>query len=133
LLLFLNVPLVGLWTRILAVPYRVLVPIIFVFIIIGCFAVDGSTYGIFVTVIFGVVGWIFRRLEIPLTPLILTFILGPMMEIALRQSLQLSQGELSIFVTRPIALVFLAIAVLVLLVSAFGSIRKIVFNERKSR
>lgn len=120
LLLLLNVPLVGVWTRILAVPYPILTALIFAFIIIGSFAVNSSTFDIYVMIIFGVVGWIFRRLEIPLAPLVLTLILGPMLELALRQSLQLSQGEYSIFLNRPITLVLLLVAVLVLVLAAVG-------------
>lgn len=120
LLLILNVPLVGLWTRLLAVPYAILSALIFAFIIVGAFAVSASTFNIYVMILFGVVGWIFRRLEIPLAPLVLTLILGPMLEVAMRQSLQMSQGDFSIFVNRPIALVLLIVAVLVLVLASAG-------------
>lgn len=120
LLLILNVPLVGLWTRLLAVPYAILSALIFAFIIIGAFAVSASTFNIFIMIAFGIVGWLFRRLEIPLAPLVLTLILGPMLEVAMRQSLQMSQGDFTIFLTRPISLVLIIVAALVLAMAGLG-------------
>ncbi|MGB3414800.1 MAG: tripartite tricarboxylate transporter permease [Microbacteriaceae bacterium] len=120
LLLILNVPLVGMWTRVLAIPYPVLVSIIFAFIIIGSYAVNTSTFDLFVMIIFGFVGLVFRWLEIPLAPLVLTLILGPLMELSLRQSMQMSGGDLGIFIERPIALTFLCLVVVVLVGSTIG-------------
>ncbi|WP_028658520.1 tripartite tricarboxylate transporter permease [Nocardioides insulae] len=121
LLLLLNVPLVGLWTRILAIPYSVLRAVIFAFIVIGSYAVSNSVIDIYVMVFFGLVGFVFRQVGLPLAPLVLTLILGPFIEGALRESLQISQGSFAIFIDRPLSLVFLLVAVLILAASLFGS------------
>lgn len=121
LLLVLNVPLVSLWTRILAIPYSVLRAIIFAFIVIGSYAVNNSVIDVYIMVFFGVVGFVFRQVQIPLAPLVLTLILGPFIEGALRESLQISQGDFGVFVDRPLSLAFLVIAVGILAASALGS------------
>ncbi|GAB3440978.1 tripartite tricarboxylate transporter permease [Actinophytocola sediminis] len=121
LLLVLNVPLVGLWTRILAIPYPVLRAVIFAFIVVGSYAVSNSIIDIYVMVFFGVVGFVFRRVGLPLAPLVLTLILGPFLESALRESLQLSHGSFAIFVDRPLSLVFLVIAAAILVVSVLSA------------
>jgi putative tricarboxylic transport membrane protein len=121
LLLVLNVPLVGLWTRILAIPYSVLRAVIFAFIIIGSYAVNSSVIDIYVMVFFGIVGFVFRQVGLPVAPLVLTLILGPFLERALRESLQLSGGSFAIFFDRPLSLVFLIVAAAILLVSVFSA------------
>lgn len=120
MLVILNVPLVGLWTRVLAIPFPVLSSLIFVFIIIGAFAVNRSVVDLFLMIGFGVVGLIFRRTGLPLAPLVLTLVLGPLLESALRQSLQISNGDFAIFAERPIALVLLIVAVAIVALSAIG-------------
>jgi putative tricarboxylic transport membrane protein len=125
LLLILNVPLVSVWTRILAIPYSVLRAVIFAFIVIGSYAVSNSVIDIYIMVAFGVIGFVFRQVGLPLAPLVLTLILGPFLESALRSSLQLSRGSFSIFVDRPLSLVFLVIAAVILLASVFsGSLKR---------
>jgi putative tricarboxylic transport membrane protein len=121
LLLLLNVPLVGLWTRILAIPYSVLRAVIFAFIVIGSYAVSNSVIDIYVMVFFGLLGFVFRQVGLPLAPLVLTLILAPFIESALRESLQISQGSFAVFVERPLSLVFLLLAVGVLLASVLGA------------
>lgn len=121
LLLVLNVPLVSLWTRILAIPYSVLRGVIFAFIVIGSYAVSNSVIDIYVMVFFGLLGFVFRQVGLPLAPLVLTLILGPFLEGALRESLQLSQGSFSIFVDRPISLAFLLLATAILAASVVGA------------
>lgn len=121
LLLILNVPLVGLWTRILAIPYTVLRAVIFAFIVIGSYAVSNSVIDIYVMVCFGLLGFLFRQVGLPLAPLVLTLILGPFLESALRESLQLSQGSFGIFVDRPLSLTFLILAAGILLASVLGA------------
>ncbi|MFE6508196.1 tripartite tricarboxylate transporter permease [Nocardioides sp. NPDC057767] len=120
-LLVLNVPMVGLWTRILAIPYSVLRAVIFAFIVIGSYAVNNSVIDIYVMVFFGIVGFVFRQVHLPLAPLVLTLILGPFIESALRESLQISQGDFGIFVDRPLSLVFLLVAFAVLAASVFSA------------
>lgn len=121
LLLVLNVPLVGMWTRILAIPYSVLRAVIFAFIVIGSYAVNNSVIDIYVMVFFGLVGFAFRQVNLPLAPLVLTLILGPFIESALRESLQISQGSFTIFVDRPLSLVFLILAVGIFAASVFSA------------
>lgn len=121
ILLILNVPLVGLWTRILAVPYSVLCAILFAFLVIGSYAVSSSILDVLIMIFFGVVGLVMRRLSVPLEPLVLTMILGPLLEGALRQSLQISQGSFAIFFERPIALVFLILAAGIIAASISGT------------
>jgi putative tricarboxylic transport membrane protein len=118
ILLVLNLPLIGLWTMILRVPYSILFVAILIFTAVGAYSVTGTAFGVGVMVLFGAVGYVLRKLDFPLAPVMLTFILGPMMERALRASLQLSQGDLSIMWGSPIAKVLLAMAALVLLSSA---------------
>ncbi|MFJ6280757.1 MULTISPECIES: tripartite tricarboxylate transporter permease [Arthrobacter] len=126
ILLILNVPLVGLWTRVLAIPHEVLVALIFAFLIIGSYSVSNSVIDVFIMIAFGIVGLIFRRLSIPLAPLVLAVVLGPFLESALRQSLQLSQGSFDIFFTRPITLTLLITAALIFIgsIAASGLKRK---------
>jgi putative tricarboxylic transport membrane protein len=121
ILLILNVPLVGLWTRILSVPYSVLSAVLFAFLVIGSYAVNNSIYDVLIMIFFGVVGLIMRRLSVPLEPLVLTMILGPLLEGALRQSLQVSQGSFTIFFERPIALTFLLLAAGIIIASITGA------------
>lgn len=121
ILVVLNVPLVGLWTRVLAIPHEILVALIFAFLIIGSYSVNNSVIDVFIMIFFGVVGLMFRRLGIPLAPLVLAVVLGPFLESAMRQSLQLSQGDFSIFFTRPITLTLLVVAAVVLVGSTAAS------------
>jgi putative tricarboxylic transport membrane protein len=123
MLVILNVPLVGLWTRVLAIPFPVLSSLIFVFITVGAFAVNRSVIDLFLMIGFGIVGLVFRRTGLPVAPLVLTLVLGPLLESALRQSLQISNGDFTIFATRPIALVLLIVAVAIVALSAFGGRR----------
>ncbi|MER6007062.1 tripartite tricarboxylate transporter permease [Nonomuraea angiospora] len=110
ILLVLNVPLVRLWTSILRIPYPVLTALILTFMVVGAYTINFSVFDVFVMVAFGLLGLVLRRLDIPLAPLVLTLVLGPLMERSLRESLELSQGDLTVFLTRPICVVLLVIA-----------------------
>ena len=101
-LLFLNVPLVRHWLSVFKIPYRVLFPAILFFCCIGTFSVNNNIEDIYITAFFGVLGYIFMRLDLDPAPLMLGFILGPMLEENLRRALRLSHGSFSVFVTRPI-------------------------------
>jgi len=114
ILLILNLPLVGLWAKLLEIKYQYLYPGILLFCILGAYSLNQSVFDVGVMVGFGVLGYIFRKLDWPLAPTVLALILGPMMERALRTSLEMSGGDLSILVTRPIPAVLLIIAVIVL-------------------
>jgi putative tricarboxylic transport membrane protein len=103
LLLVLNLPLIGLWVRILRIPYPVLFPLILLFCVIGTFGPSNNLFDVFLLILFGIMGYFFRRLEYDIAPLILAFVLGPMMELNLRQSLIISNGSFAIFFQRPIS------------------------------
>jgi putative tricarboxylic transport membrane protein len=124
MLVVLNLPMIGIWVKLLQVPYRLLYPAILLFCCIGVYSIQNNVFDVFMTVGFGVLGWIFVKLECEPAPLLLGFILGPMMEENLRRALLLSRGDPSVFVTRPISGVMLAIAVILLLIVVTPSIRK---------
>ena len=119
MLLVLNLPLIGLWVKLLKVPYRILFPLILFFCIIGSYSINNSTFDVLVMLIFGIIGYLFRKFEYEPAPLVMAFILGPMLENSLRQSLLISGGSLLIFFTRPISASCLIIALLLLLSSIF--------------
>jgi TctA family transporter len=123
ILVLLNLPLVGIWVRLLSVPYRLLYPAILLFCCIGLYSVNNNTFDIGLTALCGLLGYIFYKLECEPAPLILGFILGPMMEENLRRAMLLSRGDASVFFTRPLSLAFLIMAVAMLIVVALPSIR----------
>jgi putative tricarboxylic transport membrane protein len=118
MLLILNLPLVGLWASLLRVPYRILMPLIITISAVGVFATDNNLFDMWVMFAFGLVGYLMRKLEFPAAPAVLGLVLGPMVERSLRQSLTISHGDLSIFITRPISAVLIAIALLSLMLPA---------------
>ena len=124
MLLILNLPLIGLWVKLLKVPYRILFPFILFFSIIGSYSIDNSVFDIFVMLLFGTMGYVLKKFQYEFSPLVLAFILGPMLENSLRQSLLVTGGSFSIFFTRPISASCLVIAVLLLLSSIFLRKRK---------
>ena len=124
MLLILNLPLIGIWVKVLKVPYGILCSIILGFLILGSYSVSNNAFDILVMTIFGVIGYVLRKLEFPLAPVVLTLILGPMMERSLKQSLEISQGSFLIFLKSPIAVVFLALTALVLVLPSLKSFRR---------
>ncbi len=124
ILLILNLPLVGIWVRMLKIPYGLLFGIILAFMVVGAYGVSNSAFDIGIMAAFGVIGYVLRKLEFPLTPIVLTLVLGPMMERSLRSSLEMSRGSFHIFVESPIAMTLLAIAALFLIAPAFRSLRR---------
>jgi putative tricarboxylic transport membrane protein len=115
ILLVLNLPLVGLWAKILEIRYQYLYPGILLFCVLGAYSLNQSVFDIGVMIVFGVLGYIFRKLDWPLAPTVLALILGPMMERALRTSLEMSAGDITILFTRPISAFLLIVAAAVLL------------------
>jgi len=111
MLLVLNMPLIGIWVQVLKLPYRILFPLILMFCIVGVFASGNAVFDVFVMVVFGVLGYLMRKFGYEPAPLVLAFVLGPMLENNLRKSLILSQGDFQIFVARPISAVCLLLAV----------------------
>ena len=124
MLVILNLPLIGIWVKLLQVPYRLLYPAILLFCCIGVYSIQNNVWDVYMTAMFGVLGWIFVKLECEPAPLLLGFILGPMMEENLRRALLLSRGDPTVFATRPISAVMLGIAIVLLLIIVAPSIRK---------
>ncbi|OGP72196.1 MAG: transporter [Deltaproteobacteria bacterium RBG_13_60_28] len=114
LLLILNLPLIGLWVKVLKVPYPVLFPLILLFCLIGAYSLNNSITGVIIMNIFGLIGYFFRKFRYEAAPLVLALVLGPMMENSLRQSLLMSGGSPFIFLNRPISSVILIAAFLLL-------------------
>jgi putative tricarboxylic transport membrane protein len=131
ILLILNLPLVGWWAKLLKIPYNILVVFILVFCIIGAYSLNNSVFDIGVMMFCGMLGYIFKKLDFPLAPAILTLILGPLMERSLRESLSLSQGDYSTFVTRPISLFFLIVTAIIFLTSAWQALPSAIREESK--
>jgi TctA family transporter len=124
MLVVLNLPLIGLWVSLLRVPYRLLFPAIVVFSVIGVYSVNNSAFEVYLAAVFGVVGFAWLKLGLSPAPMLLGFVLGPMMEENLRRALVVSRGDPSVFVTRPISLGFLAATALILVVVAAPAVRR---------
>ncbi|MDR3043863.1 MAG: tripartite tricarboxylate transporter permease [Desulfovibrio sp.] len=109
--LVLNLPLVGMWARIALIPFPVLGPLILVFAVLGAYSIRFMLFDVWVTLIFGVVGYLMRKLKFPMAPLVLASVLAQMLETSLSQSLLMSRGSWSVFFTRPIACVFMVLSI----------------------
>jgi putative tricarboxylic transport membrane protein len=118
MLLILNLPLIGMWASMLRIPYKILMPLIVTLSAVGVFATDNNVFDVWVMLAFGIIGYLMRKLEFPAAPAVLGLVLGPLVERSLRQSLTISHGDLSIFVTRPISAVLIALALLSLFAPA---------------
>jgi putative tricarboxylic transport membrane protein len=116
MLLVLNLPLVGLFVNLLRIPYPVLYPLVLVFAVLGVYAVNGSVVDVWIMAATGVGGYLLRKLGFELAPVVLGLVLGPMLEMSLRQSLALSSGSYAVFLQRPIAATLLAVAAALILV-----------------
>jgi TctA family transporter len=124
MLVVLNLPLIGLWVKLLKVPYRILFPAILVFCTIGVYSLNYNTFDIFTTAIFGIIGYVWSKLKCEGAPLLLGLVLGPMMEENFRRALLLSRGDFTTFVTRPLSASLLAVAVFLVILVALPAIRK---------
>jgi putative tricarboxylic transport membrane protein len=113
MLLVLNLPLIPLWVRVLKIPYRILFPLIVLFCLIGAYSLKNGIFEVVVMIIFGIVGYLFRKFNYDGAPLLLALVLGPLFEINLRQSLLLSEGSFLIFFSRPISAVAVSIAIII--------------------
>jgi putative tricarboxylic transport membrane protein len=128
MLLILNLPLIGLWTQVLKVPYKILFPLILLFCLIGVYSISNAIFDIYVMLAFGVLGYLMRKFGYEPAPLVLAFVLGPMMENNLRKSLILSSGDFAIFVERPISVACLVLAAILL-----GSALLPILRARRAR
>lgn len=123
-LIILNLPMIGIWVRMILVPYPLLFPAILAFCCIGVFSLNNSDFDVYLIAISGVLGYVFSKLKCEPAPLLLGFILGPLMEEYLRRALVLSRGDASVFFTRPISATMLALSVVALVVVLAPAIRK---------
>ena len=123
MLVILNLPLIGLWIQLLKVPYRLLYPAILAFCCIGVYSINNTTFDVYMTVVFGALGYLFYKLRCEPAPLILGFILGPMMEENLRRAMLLSRGDPTTFVTRPLSLGLLLAALALLGIATLPAIK----------
>ena len=132
LLVVLNLPLIGMWVKLLTVPYRLLYPAILIFCCIGVYSISNAWMDVLLAALFGFIGYVFSKLDCEAAPLLLGFVLGPMMEENLRRALLLSRGDATIFFTRPISLVLLILSaalIVIVLTPAIRSKREEAFVE----
>jgi TctA family transporter len=123
MLVVINLPLIGMWVQLLKVPYRILNLAILLFCAIGVYTVNNSAFEIMLTALFGVLGYVFIKLECEPAPMLLGFILGPLMEENLRRAMRIASGDPMIFIQRPISLGLLIATVLLLIIVALPAIR----------
>jgi TctA family transporter len=123
MLVVLNLPMIGLWVKLLQVPYRLLFPAIMAFSAIGIYSVNNSSFEIYLTALFGIFGFVLMKLGFPPAPMLLGYVLGPMMEENLRRSMLQSGGDPTVFVTRPISAAFIVATVLILVVMVMPAVR----------
>ena len=132
MLIILNLPLIGIWIKLLTVPYRFLFPAITLFCCIGVYTLNNNTFDVFLTALFAAIGYLFFKLGCESAPLLLGFILGPMMEENLRRALLLSRGDWTTFVTRPLSsglLIAAALMLVVVMLPAIKSKREETFQD----
>ena len=118
MLVILNLPVIGLWVRLLSIPYRILFPIILLFCLVGVYGVNSNPWEVMIMIVFGIVGYLMRKFKYEPAPFVFAFVLGRLMEEALRQSLFLSKGSFAIFFTRPISCILIVIGILLFSVPA---------------
>ncbi|GGG22119.1 hypothetical protein GCM10010964_07860 [Caldovatus sediminis] len=124
MLLIINLPMIGMWVRLLQVPYRYLYPSILIFCSIGVYSINNNVFDVYLTVLFAIAGYLFAKLRMEPAPLLIGFVLGPMMEEHLRRAMLLSRGDPMVFVERPISGTLLAIAAIALGLMALPNLRK---------
>lgn len=132
MLIILNLPMIGIWVKLLSVPYRLLYPAILLCCTIGAYSTNNDMFDVWVALVFGILGWVFAKLGCEPAPLLLGYILGPMLEENLRRALVLSRGEFTVFITRPISLTMLLIAaglLALILAPTIRQKREVVFAE----
>jgi len=131
MLLVLNLPMIPLWVQVLKIPGRILYPLILLFCVIGAYGINNSVFDVYVMIVFGMAGYLFRKFGYEGAPLILAFVLGPLFEVNLRRSLLMSGGSFAIFFTHPIALGAIIIAAALVLLSVYQMYRKRYANRNQ--
>jgi TctA family transporter len=132
MLIILNLPMIGVWVKLLTIPYRHMYPAILVFCCIGVYSVNNTVFDIYLTAIYGIIGYVFMKFKCEAPPLLLGFVLGPMMEENFRRALLLSRGDFTVFVTRPLSGCLLAAAlflIFIVMIPAFKKTREEAFVE----
>jgi putative tricarboxylic transport membrane protein len=124
MLLVLNLPLIGVWVQLLRIPYPYLMPAIVLFCIVGSYSVANSVTDVYLMLGFGVVGYLMKKLKFDAPPLVLAFVLGPLIEYYFKSALMFSRGSFAVFFTRPISLVCLVITAVIFLSSIISALRK---------
>ena len=131
-LIVLNLPMIGLWVKLISAPYHLLFPVILVFCSIGVMSVNNTEWDVFLMAAFGFAGYLFGKLDCEPAPMLLGFILGPMMEEYMRRALLISKGDFSVFVTRPLSAVMLAFSIIALIIVLSPTVskkRELAFQE----
>ncbi len=123
ILVIINLPLVGIWARLTRVPYRILFPAVLLFCAIGAYSYAHSVFAVVLTMVFGLMGYVLLKLRCEPAPLLLAFVLGPMMEESLRRALLIGRGDPTVFVTRPLSAAILAVAALLLVITILPAVR----------
>ena len=124
MLLVINLPMIGLWVKLLAIPYRHMYPSILIFCAIGVYSLQNNVFDVYQTVFFGLFGYLCSKLRLEPAPMLIGFVLGPMMEEHLRRAMLLSRGDVMVFVQRPISATMLAIGAIALIAMLLPNIRK---------
>jgi TctA family transporter len=123
-LVVLNLPLVGMWVKLLSVPYRIMYPAILLFCCIGAYSINNNVFDVFMTIPFAILGYVFKKLDCEPAPMLLGFVLGKLMEEYLRRAMTISRGDWSVFVTRPLSATLLACAAVLLIIVFLPAISK---------
>ncbi len=123
LLVVLNIPLIGIWVRLLSIPYHVLYPAILTFVCVGVYSIGTNYFEVWMVAIVGGAAYVLRALDFPPAPFILGFVLGPMMEEQFRRAMLMSRGDLAIFVERPISAVLIVATCAILAFGIWGAIK----------
>ena len=124
MLLVINLPMIGMWVKLLQVPYRFLYPSILIFCCVGVYSINNNVFDVYITILFAVFGYMCSKLKMEPAPLLIGFVLGPMMEEHLRRAMLLSRGDPMVFLERPISATLLGIAAVALLAMALPNLRK---------
>ena len=125
MLVIINLPMVRMWASLLKLPYRMLFPAIIMFCCVGAFASANNTFNIWLMIIWGLVGYFFKKIGISAAPMILGYVLGPMLEENFRRAMFISDGSLLVFVQRPISAVLLAVTVILLVILLIPSVKRV--------
>jgi putative tricarboxylic transport membrane protein len=123
MLLIMNLPLAGMWAKITMVPFKLLFPVILAIAVLGAYTVNNSMFDVGVMIVFGIVGYLLKKVDIPLAPIVLTFVLGKLMEGSLLQSLIISHGSFLSLFTRPISGTLLVVSIIIILISVYAGLK----------